>query len=123
MDDGSHLLCLFLRDSIYLRPVGTDNFEAVFLLGKVDSDFKDWTQLPTCLSCLERIECMVSGINYISYEQHPAAANTKPNCLVCQRTMGSKAGGKCNDCQEEKDLWACLICGHIGCGRYKQGHA
>lgn len=21
------------------------------------------------------------------------------------------------------DLWICLICGHVGCGRYKAGHA
>ena len=22
-----------------------------------------------------------------------------------------------------QDLWICLICGHVGCGRYRAGHA
>lgn len=22
-----------------------------------------------------------------------------------------------------QDLWICLICGHVGCGRYREGHA
>ena len=27
------------------------------------------------------------------------------------------------DVDAGQDLWMCLICGHIGCGRYRQGHA
>ena len=23
----------------------------------------------------------------------------------------------------QMDLWICLICGHVGCGRYREGHA
>jgi predicted Holliday junction resolvase-like endonuclease len=30
---------------------------------------------------------------------------------------------ECGVCQASSDLWACLICGHIGCGRYAGGHA
>jgi BRCA1-associated protein len=26
-------------------------------------------------------------------------------------------------CGQSESLWICLICGHIGCGRYKGGHA
>ena len=26
-------------------------------------------------------------------------------------------------CGEQEGLWACLVCGNIGCGRYKKGHA
>ena len=26
-------------------------------------------------------------------------------------------------CDSTSDLWICLICGHVGCGRYKGGHA
>ncbi len=29
----------------------------------------------------------------------------------------------CNDCSTRDDLWICLICGHLGCGRYKAAHA
>lgn len=26
-------------------------------------------------------------------------------------------------CETQEDLWICLICGNVGCGRYKGGHA
>ncbi|KAJ3366661.1 hypothetical protein GGF32_003305 [Allomyces javanicus] len=29
----------------------------------------------------------------------------------------------CRQCGSQAHLWACLICGHIGCGRYAGGHA
>jgi hypothetical protein len=98
MEDGSHLLCLFLKDSVYLRPDLTkENFDVVFLLGKVDSDFKEWIQLPTCMTCLEKIECMVSGINYVSCEQ--LDAKIKPDCGICHRLMNKSVQSKCQDCQ------------------------
>lgn len=29
----------------------------------------------------------------------------------------------CETCHVGADLWVCLICGHVGCGRYRAGHA
>jgi BRCA1-associated protein len=29
----------------------------------------------------------------------------------------------CSVCDSTEDLWICLICGNVGCGRYKGGHA
>lgn len=29
----------------------------------------------------------------------------------------------CSICGTSENLWICLICGHVGCGRYKGGHA
>ena len=29
----------------------------------------------------------------------------------------------CLDCQSNDDLWICLVCGYVGCGRYAGGHA
>ncbi|KAJ9474178.1 RING finger protein ETP1 [Pseudozyma hubeiensis] len=29
----------------------------------------------------------------------------------------------CAVCQTQQDLWVCLVCASVGCGRYKQGHA
>lgn len=29
----------------------------------------------------------------------------------------------CARCETPEDLWICLICGNVGCGRYKGGHA
>ncbi|CAB4067037.1 BRAP [Lepeophtheirus salmonis] len=30
---------------------------------------------------------------------------------------------KCSECQSCEDLWICLICGYVGCGRYVGGHS
>jgi uncharacterized UBP type Zn finger protein len=29
----------------------------------------------------------------------------------------------CHKCRELRELWICIICGYVGCGRYKFGHA
>lgn len=29
----------------------------------------------------------------------------------------------CSVCSEKEDLWLCMICGYLGCGRYKTAHA
>ncbi|KAJ1958268.1 hypothetical protein GGI12_004778, partial [Dipsacomyces acuminosporus] len=34
-----------------------------------------------------------------------------------------EASNRCSICKETNDLWICLICGTIGCGRYVNGHA
>ena len=33
--------------------------------------------------------------------------------------MAARLDGGC----PRQDLWMCLICGHVGCGRYREGHA
>ena len=30
---------------------------------------------------------------------------------------------ECDVCNNTENLWACLICGHLGCGRYAGQHA
>lgn len=37
--------------------------------------------------------------------------------------FGSSASNLCSVCDCSDDLWICLICGYVGCGRYKGGHA
>lgn len=39
------------------------------------------------------------------------------------RPFGSDASNLCSVCDCTDDLWICLICGKVGCGRYKGGHA
>eukprot|EP01063_Lacrimia_lanifica_P007423 TRINITY_DN14723_c0_g1_i1.p1 TRINITY_DN14723_c0_g1~~TRINITY_DN14723_c0_g1_i1.p1 ORF type:complete len:472 (+),score=162.57 TRINITY_DN14723_c0_g1_i1:81-1496(+) len=45
-------------------------------------------------------------------------------CPVC-RFNPSDLGHQCAvpSCGEIDPLWMCLVCGHLGCGRYQQGHA
>lgn len=37
--------------------------------------------------------------------------------------FGSNVSNLCSVCDCTEDLWICLICGNVGCGRYKRGHA
>ncbi|KAI8950254.1 hypothetical protein F4801DRAFT_549610 [Xylaria longipes] len=37
--------------------------------------------------------------------------------------FGSNAANLCSVCDCTEDLWICLVCGNVGCGRYKRGHA
>jgi len=37
--------------------------------------------------------------------------------------FGSGVSNLCSVCDSTEDLWICLICGNVGCGRYKGGHA
>ncbi len=37
--------------------------------------------------------------------------------------FGSGATNLCSVCDNPDDLWICLVCGNVGCGRYKNGHA
>lgn len=37
--------------------------------------------------------------------------------------FGSDVSNLCSICDCADDLWICLICGYVGCGRYKGGHA
>lgn len=46
------------------------------------------------------------------------------SCPVCRYCLNSEGHASyCSVCSSAADLWICLICGHIGCGRYRGGHA
>lgn len=47
---------------------------------------------------------------------------TCPVCRYCQ-TPQPVDDNKCFECDSSESLWICLICGHIGCGRYLRSHA
>jgi BRCA1-associated protein len=47
-----------------------------------------------------------------------------PVCRYCSGGAGGAAGtSRCGTCGTGANLWICLICGHVGCGRYRSGHA
>jgi BRCA1-associated protein len=43
-------------------------------------------------------------------------------CPVCRYSQGQQES-VCTTCGSKENLWVCLICGHVGCGRYSGGHA
>ncbi|KAK6012413.1 zinc finger, C3HC4 type, partial [Ostertagia ostertagi] len=79
------------------------------------------TELPTCAVCLERMDDSVVSILC----NHTFHAGCIEQCPVCRyiQTPELVAEQRCSICGQSSDLWICLICGNIGCGRYAEGHA
>ncbi|XP_023222080.1 BRCA1-associated protein-like [Centruroides sculpturatus] len=87
------------------------------------------TELPTCPVCLERMDESVEGILTIlcnhSFHSSCLAKWGDTSCPVCRycQTPELEPDNRCFGCGSQENLWICLICGHIGCGRYVEGHA
>ncbi|KAH6843007.1 BRCA1-associated protein 2-domain-containing protein [Chaetomium sp. MPI-CAGE-AT-0009] len=100
-------------------------------------------ELPTCTVCLERMDD-TSGLmtTLCQHVFHCTCLQTwkGSGCPVCRATnpkpteeydpdnpysqpFGSGVSNICNNCNCTDDLWICLICGNVGCGRYNGGHA
>ncbi|KAK0641179.1 hypothetical protein B0T16DRAFT_334718 [Cercophora newfieldiana] len=98
-------------------------------------------ELPTCPVCLERMDD-TTGLMTILCQHvfHCTCLQTwkGSGCPVCRATnpqptsdpdnpysqpFGSGVSNLCSVCDSDEDLWICLICGNVGCGRYKGGHA
>ncbi|KAK0708243.1 hypothetical protein B0H67DRAFT_589714 [Lasiosphaeris hirsuta] len=102
-------------------------------------------ELPTCPVCLERMDD-TAGLMTILCQHvfHCTCLQTWKGlgCPVCRATnpitsnqdpydpnnpysqpFGSGVSNLCSVCDSTSDLWICLICGKVGCGRYRGGHA
>lgn len=92
-----------------------------------------FTELPTCPVCLERMDESVQGILTIlcNHSFHGKCLDQwyDSSCPICRYCMTPEqlADNRCSECGSQSSaqdtLWICLICGHIGCGRYVEGHA
>lgn len=87
------------------------------------------TELPYCTICLERMDESVSTVLTIlcNHKFHSGclAQWEDPTCPVCRHVQTPEVVTEhlCSDCQSCSDLWICLVCGYVGCGRYAGGHA
>jgi len=87
------------------------------------------TELPYCTICLERMDESVSTVLTIlcNHKFHSCclAQWEDPTCPVCRHVQTPEVSQeqRCLDCQSDGDLWICLVCGYVGCGRYAGGHA
>jgi BRCA1-associated protein len=97
-------------------------------------------ELPTCPVCLERMDASVTGLMTVTCQHtfHCSCLSrwSDSRCPVCRYTQSRmvKKGqfaapsfipehGSCALCGTSSDLWVCLICAAVGCGRYRAGHA
>ncbi|KAJ7743093.1 hypothetical protein B0H16DRAFT_1561823 [Mycena metata] len=105
-------------------------------------------ELPTCPVCLERMDSAVTGLITVPcshtfhcmclskwgdsrcpvcrYSQtllssHPSAASSTRSIPFANPSAPTLS--VCSSCQSTTNLWICLICGNIGCGRYGRAHA
>lgn len=99
--------------------------------GEMDRPPAGHTELPTCPVCLERMDESVDGVLTILCN-HAFHADCllkwgDATCPVCRCVQSPELaeGGECMRCgaAAPDSLWICLICGHVGCGRYQAGHA
>jgi BRCA1-associated protein len=96
------------------------------------------TELPNCPVCLDRLDSHASGLltTLCQHNFHCSclaswAASTCPVCryyLPCDDGGGGSAAAAanapaCEVCGERENLWMCLVCGCVGCGRYSGEHA
>ncbi|KAF9949884.1 hypothetical protein BGZ72_008355 [Mortierella alpina] len=116
------------------------------------TDTTGLAELPTCPVCLERMDSSVTGLLTIlcqhTFHCHCLSKWGEGSCPVCRYSQKSikkssttasanaREGGltattdgitedqnECALCGTTENLWICLICGHIGCGRYQEKHA
>lgn len=87
------------------------------------------TELPVCSICLERMDESVSTVLTIlcnhTFHSSCLAQWEDATCPVCRyiQTPELVAEQRCSECNSSDDLWICLICGYVGCGRYIGGHS
>ncbi|XP_030374054.1 BRCA1-associated protein [Scaptodrosophila lebanonensis] len=87
------------------------------------------TELPTCPVCLERMDESVDGVlTILCNHAFHASCLVKwgdSTCPVCRHVQTPELieDSVCMECEGTDSLWICLVCGHVGCGRYQGGHA
>eukprot|EP00435_Cladocopium_sp_Y103_P014410 s3330_g3.t1 len=95
-------------------------------------------EVPSCPVCIERID--VSGTGLVTHSHGWSAehqdSGRPPTCVACAIINATNGGAvqrknvagnpvtlQCECCSKQDELWVCLICGHLGCGRYQDAHA
>ena len=74
-----------------------------------------------CPVCRHTNPSLSSGAYHSAATSHPASPYDPSNPFT--QPFGSHVSNLCSVCDCPDDLWICLICGNVGCGRYKGGHA
>ncbi|KAI8642987.1 hypothetical protein BD408DRAFT_431895 [Parasitella parasitica] len=104
-------------------------------------------ELPTCPICLERMDESITGLQQIQchhttqcycidkwghsrcsvccYSQRPllTASSMKKSAHNEHEHEHQQIQCECFECSSSESLWICIVCGHIGCGRYQEAHA
>uniref|UniRef100_A0A914I5K7 BRCA1-associated protein n=1 Tax=Globodera rostochiensis TaxID=31243 RepID=A0A914I5K7_GLORO len=84
-------------------------------------------ETPICSVCLDRMEenNVLTILCNHSFHAECIGQWADTTCPICRYTQTPELipDQKCFDCGRTSDLWMCLICGNVGCGRYAAAHA
>ncbi|KAL3819162.1 hypothetical protein ACJIZ3_005067 [Penstemon smallii] len=87
----------------------------------------NFTEQPSCPVCLERLDQDLGGIltTICNHSFHCSCISrwSDSSCPVCRFCQQQPEKSICYICQTSEKLWMCVLCGFVGCGRYKEGHA
>ena len=80
-------------------------------------------ELPSCPVCLERLDPSISGVMTIvcdhTFHCDCLRRWSDSSCPVCRHVADDSDEATCCEvCGTTESLWICLVCGHVGCGRY-----
>ncbi|EEC72622.1 BRCA1-associated protein [Oryza sativa Japonica Group] len=97
------------------------------LIEHAHSSVTSSAEQPTCPVCLERLDQDPGGIltTICNHSFHYSCMSkwADSSCPVCRYCQQEPEKSSCSVCGTSENLWICVICGHVGCGRYKGGHA
>ncbi|CAI9099419.1 OLC1v1036238C2 [Oldenlandia corymbosa var. corymbosa] len=86
-----------------------------------------FTEQPSCPVCLERLDQDMGGTltTICNHSFHCSCISkwTDSSCPVCRYCQQQPEKSNCFVCQTSENLWMCIICGYIGCGRFRERHA
>lgn len=94
---------------------------------KTSSAVPQYQRLPACAICLRRLRRLQPYTNYCVARSF--AITNYRTCKICTAFQHTQSGDpstrplSCTACHLQQNLWICLTCGYVGCGRYSQQHA
>lgn len=129
LDDPFTLDAVDKEEDIKTQKVGVNNIRSNPAAKPAPPPTPMLSELPTCPVCLERMDATATGLLTIpclhTFHCQCLSKWKDGSCPVCRYSQreAEKQPGQCAVCQSQDNLWICLVCGHIGCGRYDNAHA
>lgn len=87
-------------------------------------------QCPVCLEAVLPVSATTAVVTILCTHVFHLGCLAKwsdQRCPVCRYTLQPDEEPDCScswpDCASRENLWICLVCGHVGCGRYQNEHA
>lgn len=118
---------------VFAIAVTTVVFESLHAKGRpeIEKYNGNYQRIPSCAVCLRRLKRCQNYSSFCVARSFVSSDNFQCSCRVCGVLHFAQSASvtlqpqslHCTACQLQQNLWICLTCGYIGCGRYSQQHA